>query len=319
MDLLLLLTYTAICVFIFKIFRIPLNKWTVPTAALGGIVLVGALVFVMNYNHPYSEKGLQYFISTQIIPAVPGIVTEVPVKGNQELKKGDILFKIDSEPYKHKLDSLKAQLIMAENDLARTTELLAKKAISTRDFEASKAKVDQLKADVGMTEFELDKTTVRAPSNGFVTQVFIRPGMMASTLPLRPLMVFINNESKQFVGWFRQNSLLRLKAGDKAEITFDGIPGEIFSDKVKFIFDVLAEGQLVASGDLADASQSTKAGRIPVVIEITDPKYAQYESILPGGSYGQVAIYSEHVHHVAIMRKILLRMAAWMNYVFPIH
>ncbi len=319
MDLLLLLTYTAICIFIFKIFKIPLNKWTVPTAALGGVVLVGALIFVMNYNHPYSEKGLQYFVSTQIIPAVPGIVTEVPVKGNQQLKTGDVLFKIDAEPYKHKLDSLKAQLIMAENDLVRSTELLAKKAISTRDYEVTKAKVDQLKADVSMAEFELDKTTVRAPSNGFVTQVFIRPGMMASTLPFRPLMIFINNESKQFVGWFRQNSLLRLKSGDKAEITFDGIPGEIFSGRVKFMFDVLSEGQLVASGDLADASQSTSAGRIPVVIEITDPKYAQYQSILPGGSYGQVAIYSEHAHHVAIMRKILLRMAAWMNYVFPIH
>ena len=38
MDLLLILTYTAICVAIFKIFRIPLNKWTVPTAALGGVL-----------------------------------------------------------------------------------------------------------------------------------------------------------------------------------------------------------------------------------------------------------------------------------------
>lgn len=45
MDLLLILTYTAICIAIFKIFRIPLNKWTVPTAVLGGVVLIGALIF----------------------------------------------------------------------------------------------------------------------------------------------------------------------------------------------------------------------------------------------------------------------------------
>lgn len=319
MDLLLLLTYAAICIFIFKIFKIPLNKWTVPTAALGGVVLVGSLVFIMNYNHPYSERGRQYFISTPIIPAVSGIVTEVPVKGNQQLKTGDLLFKIDPEPYQHKLDSLKAQLIVSENDLTRSTELLAKKAISTRDFEVTKAKVDQLKADVGMAQFELDSTTIKAPSNGMVTQVFLRPGMMASNLPLRPLMIFINNESKQFVGWFRQNSLLRLKSGDKAEVTFDSIPGEIFSGKVKFVFEVLAEGQLIASGDLNSNPQAAMPGRIPVIIEIDDPKYKQYESILPGGAFGQVAIYSEHVHHVAVMRKILLRMAAWMNYVFPIH
>ena len=41
MELLLILTYTAICVAIFKIFRIPLNKWTLPTAALGGIFMIG--------------------------------------------------------------------------------------------------------------------------------------------------------------------------------------------------------------------------------------------------------------------------------------
>jgi hypothetical protein len=35
MDLLLILTYTAIAYAVFKIFKIPVNKWTVPTAALG--------------------------------------------------------------------------------------------------------------------------------------------------------------------------------------------------------------------------------------------------------------------------------------------
>lgn len=50
METLLLLTYTAICIAIFKIFKVPLNKWTVPTAtaASGGAILVGTLVLVMN-------------------------------------------------------------------------------------------------------------------------------------------------------------------------------------------------------------------------------------------------------------------------------
>jgi hypothetical protein len=52
MELLLILTYSAICVAVFKIFRIPVNKWTLPTAVLGGIFLLGAILLVMNYNHP---------------------------------------------------------------------------------------------------------------------------------------------------------------------------------------------------------------------------------------------------------------------------
>ena len=62
MDLILVLTYTAFCIFIFKVFKIPLNKWTVPTAILGGIVLIGALLLIMNYNHPYAKYGKDVFI-----------------------------------------------------------------------------------------------------------------------------------------------------------------------------------------------------------------------------------------------------------------
>ena len=83
MDLLLILTYTAICVGIFKIFKIPLNKWSVPTAVLGGIVLIGTLIMLMNYNHPYSELARNYYVSTPVVPLVKGRVTEVPVTPNQ--------------------------------------------------------------------------------------------------------------------------------------------------------------------------------------------------------------------------------------------
>lgn len=51
MDLLIILTYVAIAWSIFKIFKIPVNKWTVPTAALGGVFIVSALILLMNYNH----------------------------------------------------------------------------------------------------------------------------------------------------------------------------------------------------------------------------------------------------------------------------
>ena len=51
-----IIAITALCIVIFKVFKIPLNKWTVPTAVLGGKFLIGGLIFTMNYNHPYSES-----------------------------------------------------------------------------------------------------------------------------------------------------------------------------------------------------------------------------------------------------------------------
>ena len=40
MDLLIVLTYVALAWTVFKIFRIPVNQWTLATAALGGVFLV---------------------------------------------------------------------------------------------------------------------------------------------------------------------------------------------------------------------------------------------------------------------------------------
>lgn len=319
MDLLLILTYTAICVVIFKVFRIPLTKWTVPTAVLGGIVLIGTLIFLMNYNHPYSEVSRSYFVSTPIVPAVSGQVIEVPVSGNVILNKGDVLFRIDPTPFENRVKSIKAQLVSARADLYRANELAKRNLGNRRDVDVANARVDDLQAQLNIAQFDLDNTVVRAPSRGYVTQVALRPGVYAVKMPLRPAMVFVPHEDYVYVAWMRQNSQLRLSTGDEAEIAFDGLPGKVFQAKVKMVLPVIAEGQVQPSGNLVAYTGSPPAGRVPVLLEVTDPQFDQYRDLMPGGAYGQAALYTEHFHHVAVMRKILLRMAAWMNYIFPFH
>ncbi len=87
MDLLIILTYVAIAWSIFKIFKIPVNKWTVPTAALGGVFIVSALILLMNYNHPYTFLAQKAVISIPITPQVTGVVSSVTDKANQASKK----------------------------------------------------------------------------------------------------------------------------------------------------------------------------------------------------------------------------------------
>lgn len=78
MDLLLILMYVAFCYAIFKLFKIPVNQWSLATATLGGVVGIALLLLIMNYNHPYSTNARIYFTTTPIIPAVKGRVIEVP-------------------------------------------------------------------------------------------------------------------------------------------------------------------------------------------------------------------------------------------------
>ncbi|MFO6422736.1 HlyD family secretion protein [Motilimonas sp. KMU-193] len=320
MDLLLILTYTAICVAVFKIFKIPLNKWTVPTAVLGGIVLIGTLIFLMNYNHPYSEMTREYYVTTPVVPAVSGQVTEVLVEPNTPVAKGDILFKLDATPYQSKVDSLEARLKSAKDDLSRALELKQRGVGKQRDIDVARANVDDIKAQLVHAVYQLEQTEVRAMNDGYVVQQALYPGMLAVAMPLRPVMIFVNQEGQnQYTAWFRQNSLLRLKVGYEAEIAFDGIPGRVFKAKVDRVAPAMVEGQVQPSGTIISPATAPMPGRVAVVLTITDPEFEQFSKQIPGGAFGQAAVYSEHFHHVAVMRKILLRMSSWMSYFFPFH
>lgn len=317
MDMLLILTYTAICIVLFKLFRVPVNKWTVPTAALGGAFLLGGIYGVMNYSHPYSSQAREYFYATPISPTVRGRVIDVPVEPNTPLKAGDVLFKIDPKPFQDKVDELTARLKEAKKNLGRYQEMMRKNLGRQLDVDQTQSRVDALQAELHKAEFDLDQTIVRAPTDGSVTQLFLKPGMIAVPIPLRPVMVFITQQQDLFVGWFRQNNLMRVKPGFEAEVAFDAIPGRVFKAKVSGVQPYMAEGQMQPNGVLL-TDNNRISGMVPVKLKITDPAFAEYRDQLPGGSYAQAAVYSDKFEDLSIIRKVLLRMASWMNYIFPI-
>ena len=73
----------------------------------------------MNYNHPYTKFAREFFVTVPIVPAVRGIVIDVPVQPNQLLRKGDVLFQIDPTPFKNEVDRLEALLADAEAGAAQ--------------------------------------------------------------------------------------------------------------------------------------------------------------------------------------------------------
>jgi multidrug resistance efflux pump len=369
MAALLLLCYAAICVAIFKILRVPLNKWTVTTAGLGGVVIIGGLLAGMNYNHPYTTDARLYFFTTPIIPQIKGRVVEVLVKSNVHVKKGDPLFKLDAAPYQFVVDQKKAALAEAEQgvkqlktsldqasasdekakaqlSLAQITydrqrqlleaKVIAQAALDTaqRNLEAARQAVAEaeaaeqrarlsfsseiggihttvarLSADLRDAQYDLDQTTVVAPTDGFVTQLFLRPGMVAAS---SPAMIFIHND-RVFSAAFPQAVVQRLRLGAEAEVVFDAIPGRIFQAKVVALSDAVSQGQLQASGTLVNPEDRAKSpGLVLVNIVVTDD-LLPYQ--LPGGATAQVAVYSDHWRPLAAIRRILLRMKSWMNYV----
>jgi multidrug resistance efflux pump len=375
MEILLVLIYVSICVAIFKIFKIPVNQWSLSTAALGGIVGISLLLLTMNYNHPFTKNARIYFPVTPILANVKGRVIEVPVQSNTPLKEGDVLFRIDPKPFQYVVDEKKAALADAEqkvNELKasldqataaaaradaqfqlaqqnydRQSELFEKHIIAqatldtyTRNLEAAKqtlaagkaeedrarfaytanvggvnTTVAQRRAELADAEFDLDQTTTRAAGPGFVTQVSLRPGMYVIPTQLRTAMLFVNtgHRDRELGAAFQQNSLQRVEAGDDAEVAFEAVPGRVFRAKVRSVVDAIAAGQLATTPTLIEPETRTVSGRAVTIIDVTDDVD---DYLIPLGSTAEVAIYTHHWHHLSLLRKILLRMRSWENYVF---
>jgi multidrug resistance efflux pump len=378
MELLLILTYVSICYAIFKIFRIPVNQWSLATATLGGIVGIFLLLVIMSYNHPFSANTRIYYSVTSILPGVKGRVIEVPVQTNVELKDGDVLFRLDPKPYEYAVqqkraalaeaeqsvdqlkasldqatagaEKAKAQMQLAQQNYDRQAELFEKKVIAqaaldtaTRNLETARqgysealaiqdrarfaygstidgvnTTVARIRAELDDALYNLDQTTVRAPGPGFVSQVALRPGMYVMPVPLRPAMSFVNTgkSDSALVAAFQQNALQRVRAGDAAEVAFDAVPGRVFKGKVRIVIDAIAAGQILATGSLVDVAGHAPAGRALALIDLADDISA-YQ--IPLGAFGETAIYTEHWHHIALLRKILLRMRSWQSYIFLEH
>lgn len=79
MELMIVLAYTAVCIAVFSLFRLPLNRVTVPFASIGGLVLSFGLVQLLNHYHPYTSDSRQYLVATPAV-STPGVAgSEVPV------------------------------------------------------------------------------------------------------------------------------------------------------------------------------------------------------------------------------------------------
>src|SRR5437667_4361494 len=143
MELLLVLIYVSFCAVIFKLFKIPVNQWSLSTAVLGGILGIFLFLLVMNYNHPFTTNARIYFPVTPILPTVKGRVVEVPLRSNTPLKEGDVLFRIDPKPYEYVVDEKKAALAEAEQNVRQLKASLDQQAAATERANAQFALAQQ--------------------------------------------------------------------------------------------------------------------------------------------------------------------------------
>jgi len=104
---------------------------------------------------------------------LPGHLIELPVKEGQEVKKGDLLARIDYKDYQSELDTLKAEFDRADADFKRFAELFDKKIISEMEFGRIKAQREVAESKFEEAQKNIGYTSLFAPFAGIIGQRYV--------------------------------------------------------------------------------------------------------------------------------------------------
>jgi multidrug efflux system membrane fusion protein len=99
-------------------------------------VAIGLAIFVIWRvdTAPRTDDAYAYADTVQVAPEVNGRIVELPVRDNQTVRKGDVLFRIDSRPYEAALDKAQASLAALENEI-----VLTQRSVDAQKFGAAEA------------------------------------------------------------------------------------------------------------------------------------------------------------------------------------
>ena len=313
MILFLTLCYTALLVILIKVGVVPSNTFTKTSPVLFSLLLFVLLFIPMGFFAP-SGDAIVLKNTVQIVPNVSGIVTEVAVKPYTPVKKGDLLFRIYKRPYQDAVDALQAQLKLAERRLQQAQTLADRRAGSVFAVESAETQVESLKAQLDNAKWNLESTEVLAPVDGHVTNLALRPGSMLMAAPFTVAMALVDDSETAVVASIHQINLRHLAPGQEAEVIFKVRPGQVFTAKVEHVVADLATGQVAPGGVLPVPGQIVPAPFF-VRLKLDDEELARS---LPSGAVGTAAIYTGEFEVSYMIRRVMMRMDAWLAYILPV-
>ncbi|MEP5766196.1 MAG: HlyD family secretion protein [Halieaceae bacterium] len=239
------------------------------------LVAVAAALVALKYWHflanPWTRDGMVRAIVVQVTPRVSGPITDLPIKDNQKVSAGDLLFHIDPRTFQANFDEAQAELVRTKEDYERGLNLVKKGDISKRDFDAALAAYDVAKADLDSAKLDLEFTEVKASVDGYVTNLTLRKGSQAVTN--QPALALIDTNSFWVHGYFREDYVADIKAGDKAIVTLMTYPDQPLTGAVDSIGWGIAQTDGSSGVDLLPSINPTfewirLAQRVPVRVHL---------------------------------------------------
>lgn len=257
---------------------------------LGIVVLAlvtASLLYSRYLTKPWTRDAYVRANVIGVAPRVAGPIIEIPIKDNQPVKKGDLLFRIDPRTFEAALEQAKGLLAQTEAKLTdleanakRAVDLLQQNVISREQyddqvqaFEAAKADVEAAQASVRNAQLNLEFATVVSPVDGYLTNINTSPGTYVAAG--QQLLALVDTSTFWVAAYFKETQINHVQPGDTVRITLMGHSGQPFDGEVVStawgIF--VQDGSTVGNQMLPDVQQTVDwvrlPNRFPVRVQVT--------------------------------------------------
>lgn len=247
-------------------------------------VFIGRTLWVNYMDTPWTRDGRVRADIINVAPDVSGVVVEVPVRDNQQVKKGDLLMQIDPDHYRiavkqaeaqvaSRLATLKMRQLNARRRAAMDNEVVSRESLDDASNTAAAAEADyqQALAALDAAKLNLERTQVRASVDGYVTNLNVHRGDYARAGEAK--MAVVDENSYWVYGYFEETKLPHIAVGDPAELQL--MSGQRLKGHVESIARAIYDRDHPESRELvADVNPTFNwvrlAQRVPVRIHIDE-------------------------------------------------
>ncbi|NDV41952.1 efflux RND transporter periplasmic adaptor subunit [Flagellimonas sediminis] len=254
---------------------------TAPTPSLKVMQLKKEDFTIFN-TYSTSIQGQQ---NVEIWPKVSGFVQHIYVEEGQQVKKGQLLFKLETQTLSQDAKAAQASVNVAQVEVDKLVPLVEKGIISQVQLETAKAKLEQAKSSYNSITANIGYSTIVSPVNGYIGELPYKVGSLVSSNMGEPLTVVSDISGVRAYFSMNERELLQIKkqmastgtgilADSSPEVELVMINGETYPQK----------GEIAMINNLINST----TGSVTLRADFDNP-----DLLLSSGSTGTIKIPSQ--------------------------
>ena len=192
-------------------------------------------------EYPTSLEGI---VNSAVRAKASGYIQQVLVDEGQKVRKGQVLFRLETQSLNQDAGAAKARVNVAQVEIDKLTPLVEKNIISAVQLETAKANLAQAKANYSSVSANIGYATIKSPVDGFVGAITYREGSLVSPADPQPLTTvsdiskvyaFFSLNEKQYLDFLQQaeGKDLAEKLANFSEVSLVLANGSTYSEKGK--------------------------------------------------------------------------------------